>query len=208
MSYDYLFKVVFVGGPSVGKTALTERLISNKFPYKYDSTIGVDFSTKSIIVDGMKIKTHIWDTAGQKCFSPIIVTYFRGVAGAAIVFDVGRKGSFHQVDYWREEIEKRGTINHVPVMILIANKIDKHRREVSKEEAEKYAEKHNMLYCETSAKDNLNVHEFYEMLIERIYQTADLENPEENKGIRKSMICKSKLQIKPERNTCCGCTIN
>ena len=51
MSYDYLFKIVFVGGPCVGKTALTERLIANKFPYKYNTTIGVDFSTKSIIVD-------------------------------------------------------------------------------------------------------------------------------------------------------------
>lgn len=202
MSYDYLFKIVFAGGPCVGKTALTERLIANKFPYKYNTTIGVDFSTKSIIVDGMNIKTHIWDTAGQKCFSSIITTYFTGVAGAAIVFDVGRKSSFRQVDYWREEIERRGTINHVPAMILIANKVDKNHREVSRKEAEKYAEKHNMLYCETSAKDNFNVNEFYETLIERIYQTADLENPEENKGIRKSMICKQK----PERNCCC--TIN
>lgn len=206
MSYDYLFKVVFVGDPCVGKTALTERLISNKFPYNYDATIGVDFSTKSIIVDGMKIKTHIWDTAGQKCFSSIITTYFTGVAGAAIVFDVGKKSSFHQVDYWREEIEKRETINHVPVIMLIANKVDKKHREVSNEEAEKYAEKHNMLYCETSAKDNLNVYEFYERLIERIYHTTDLDNPRENNGVRKSMICKSK--IKPERNTCCGCTIS
>ena len=172
MSYDYLFKVVFVGGPCVGKTALTERLISNKFPYNYDATIGVDFSAKSLIIDNMNIKTHIWDTAGQKCFSSIITTYFTGVAGAAIMFDIGRKSSFCQVDYWREEIEKRRTMNHVPVMILIANKVDKKHREVSKEEAEKYAEKHNMLYCETSAKDNFNVCEFYEMLIERIYQTA------------------------------------
>ena len=206
MSYDYLFKVIFMGGPCVGKTALTERLISNKFPHKYNATIGVDFSAKNLVIDNMNIKTHIWDTAGQKCFSSIITSYFTCVAGAAIMFDVGKKSSFHQVDYWREEIEKRGTINHVPVMILIANKVDKKHREVSKEEAEKYAKKHNMLYCETSAKDNLNVHEFYEMLIERIYQTADLDNPRENKGVRKSMVCK--LKIKPERNTCCGCTIN
>jgi Ras-related protein Rab-18 len=206
MSYDYLFKVIFMGGPCVGKTALTERLISNKFPHKYNATIGVDFSAKNLVIDNMNIKTHIWDTAGQKCFSSIITSYFTCVAGAAIMFDVGKKSSFHQVDYWREEIEKRGTINHVPVMILIANKVDKKHREVSKEEAEKYAKKHNMLYCETSAKDNLNVHEFYEMLIERIYQTADLDNPRENKGVRKSMVCK--LKIKPERNTCCGCIIN
>jgi small GTP-binding protein len=205
MSYDYLFKVIFMGGPCVGKTALTERLISNKFPHKYNATIGVDFSAKNLVIDNMNIKTHIWDTAGQKCFSSIITSYFTCVAGAAIMFDVGKKSSFHQVDYWREEIEKRGTINHVPVMILIANKVDKKHREVSKEEAEKYAKKHNMLYCETSAKDNLNVHEFYEMLIERIYQTADLDNPRENKGVRKSMVCK--LKIKPERN-CCGCIIN
>ena len=207
MSYDYLFKVIFVGGPCVGKTALTEKLILNRFPYQYDATIGVDFFTKSTLIDNTNIKTHIWDTAGQKCFSSIITTYFTGVAGAAIVFDVGRKSSFKQVDYWREEIYKRKLTNHTPAMILIANKVDKKHREISKEEAEQYAEKHNMLYCETSAKDNLNVQEFYKMLIERIYNTADLENPQESKGIRKSMVSQSKIKIKPERNLCYCCGI-
>ena len=64
-----------------------------------------------------------------------------------------------------------------------------------------------MLYCETSAKDNLNVQEFYKMLIERIYNTADLENPQESKGIRKSMVSQSKIKIKPERNLCYCCGI-
>ena len=45
MSYDYLFKIIFVGDTNVGKTALAERITKNDFTPHYDSTIGVDFST-------------------------------------------------------------------------------------------------------------------------------------------------------------------
>ena len=87
MSYDFLFKIIFVGDTSVGKTALAERITKNEFTHHYDATIGVDFSTITMDIDDKLIKTHIWDTAGQECFSSIIATYYRGIAGAVIVFD-------------------------------------------------------------------------------------------------------------------------
>ena len=91
MSYDYLFKMIFVGDTNVGKTAIANRLSRNRFDCHYDATIGVDFSSLTLDIDEKRIKTHIWDTAGQECFSSIITTYYRGVAGAILVFDVGRE---------------------------------------------------------------------------------------------------------------------
>ena len=52
MSYDFLFKIIFVGDTSVGKTALAERITKNEFTHHYDATIGVDFSSTTIDIDG------------------------------------------------------------------------------------------------------------------------------------------------------------
>ncbi len=208
MSYDFLFKIIFVGDTSVGKTALAERITKNEFKHHYDATIGVDFSTITMDIDDKLIKTHIWDTAGQECFSSIISTYYRGIAGAVIVFDVGRDDSFQKCRYWLEQILNKGTIGHTPCLFLIGNKTDKQYRAVSKEKAEEFAKENNMVYCETSARHNINVKEFYKSLIETIYTTTDLEKATEQQGIRKGMITHSKIQEKEERDCivlpCCN----
>ena len=105
MSYDYLFKIIFVGDTCVGKTALVERVARNVFHETYNSTVGVDFSTVTLDISDQTIKTHIWDTAGQKCFASIISTYYRGVAGATIVFDVSNRNSFHKCTFWLNQIK-------------------------------------------------------------------------------------------------------
>lgn len=195
MSYDYLFKIIFVGDVHVGKTALTERLTAQRFTDYYHTTIGVDFSTVNLDIKEDKIKTHIWDTAGQECFSPIIQSYYRGIAGAVIVFDVTDRDSFIRVPFWLNEIKKNGNQNHIPVTILVGNKIDKKERSVYKDEIDDFAKNNNILYCETSAKENINVNKFYYMLIEKIYDTADLIDPDEKKGIRKGFIKHSKINV-------------
>lgn len=207
MLYDFLFKIIFIGDSCVGKTSLVNRLTRNTFHPYYESTIGVDFSSLMLDIDGTTIKTHIWDTAGQPCFSPIIKTYYRGVAGAVLVFDVGRESSFKKIDHWFNEMKEKGTQDHIPVTILVGNKTDTKKRVVDKEVAEKYAKENNMLYCETSSKKNVNVREFYKMLIEEIHNTADLKNPDERKGIRKSIMPDKKLKVQNNRECCVCCDI-
>jgi len=64
--YDYLFKVVLIGDSGVGKSNLLSRFTRNEFNLESKSTIGVEFATRSIQVDGKTIKAQIWDTAGQE----------------------------------------------------------------------------------------------------------------------------------------------
>jgi len=206
MSYDYLFKIIFVGDESVGKTALADRITKNEFYEHYNSTIGVDFSTVTLDICDNTIKTHIWDTAGQKCFASIISTYYRGIAGAVIVFEVSSYDSFRKCSFWLNQIKQNGTIGHLPVIALVGNKIDKSTRKVTYSEAVNFAEKNNMNYYETSARKNINVMKFYKELIEKIYNSADLDNIEEKHGIRKSMVSHSKVRIKDERECCCCIT--
>ena len=205
MSYDYLFKIIFVGDACVGKTALAERITKNEFHESYNSTIGVDFSTVTLDIGDQTIKTHIWDTAGQECFASIISTYYRSIAGAVIVFDVSSRNSFLKCSFWLNQIKQNGTIGHLPVIALIGNKIDRATREVTYDEAVNFAKKNNMNYYETSARKNIEVMKFYKGLIEKIYNSADLDNIEEKHGIRKGMVSHSKVQIKDERECYC-CT--
>ena len=205
MSYDYLFKIIFIGDTCVGKTALAERITKNEFHESYNATIGVDFSTVSLDIDDQTIKTHIWDTAGQECFASIISTYYRGIAGAVIVFDVSSRNSFRKCSFWLNQIKQNGTIGHLPVIALVGNKIDRAIRDVTYDEAVNFAEKNNINYYETSARKNIDVMKFYQGLIKKIYNTADLDAEDEKHGIRKGVVSHSKVQIKDEMECCC-CT--
>ncbi|KAH9288884.1 hypothetical protein KI387_033001, partial [Taxus chinensis] len=62
--YDYLFKVVLIGDSGVGKSNLLSRFTRNEFCLESKSTIGVEFATRTVQVEGKTIKAQIWDTAG------------------------------------------------------------------------------------------------------------------------------------------------
>ena len=64
-NYDYLFKVVLIGDSGTGKSNLLSRFTRNEFSLESTSTIGVEFATRSIAVDGRTVKAQIWDTGEQ-----------------------------------------------------------------------------------------------------------------------------------------------
>ena len=80
--HAFLFKVVLVGDSGVGKTNFQNRFTRDEFTLRAQSTIGVEFATKSVEVDGTKVKAQIWDTSGQEKFRAVTSVYYRGSAGA------------------------------------------------------------------------------------------------------------------------------
>ena len=55
-AFDYLFKVVLIGDAGVGKTCVVQRFRAGTFTEKHGSTIGVDFTMKTLNLDGKRIK--------------------------------------------------------------------------------------------------------------------------------------------------------
>ena len=194
---DYIFKLIIVGDSFTGKTSLLNKSCYNTFTEHYDATIGVDFITKlTSMSDGIVIKTHIWDTAGQRCFSSILKDYYKCSAGIIYVFDKGDKSSFENIKYWMKEVQG----GNIP-SILIGNKIDKSSN-VSRETAEIFALEHGMSYIETSVLAGINTDDFLDKFITDIYDNMDKNMVGININKRKF-----KKERKMKKTTCC-CNIS
>jgi len=61
-SFDYLFKIVLIGDPGVGKTCIVQRFKKGTFVERHGSTIGVDFTMKTLVVDSKKVKVSTKET--------------------------------------------------------------------------------------------------------------------------------------------------
>nr|CAA95859.1 small GTPase [Mangifera indica] len=154
--YDYLFKVGLIGDSGVGKSNLALRFTRNEFSLESKSTIGVEFATRSLNVDGKVIKAQIWDTAGQERYRAITSAYYRGAVGALLVYDVTRHSTFENVERWLRELRDHTDPNIV--VMLIGNKSDlRHLVAVSTEDGNLLAERESLSFMETSALEATNV---------------------------------------------------
>lgn len=184
MLYSYLFKYIIVGDSSVGKSCLLLQFTDKRFKKDHDITIGVEFGTRLIDINNQKIKLQIWDTAGQESFKSITRCYYRGSAGALLVYDITKRETFEHIVKWLEEIKNAANPN-ITIM-LIGNKSDlESSRKVSTEEAMLFANKHGLMFIETSAKTSVNVELAYINTANNIYKNInDGLQLNENNGIR------------------------
>jgi len=160
MSYAYLFKYIIIGDVSVGKSCLLLQFTDRRFQPVHDLTIGVEFGSRLVQLDGKPIKLQIWDTAGQEAFRSITRSYYRGAAGALLVYDVTRRDTFESLATWLEDARQHANPN-ITIM-LIGNKSDlESRRVVSREEGQRFAQENGLVFLETSAKTAMNVEEAF-----------------------------------------------
>ena len=143
-------KIVFIGNPSTGKTSLLNRIVNDKFIPDYDSTIGVDFFTKTIYYNESIFKIQLWDSAGQEKYRSLIPSYIRGASIIFLIFDLSWRESFDAIKNWLGFVNQYANKDQIK-LILVGNKNDLERK-VKTEEGKKLAEKEEMLYFETSAK--------------------------------------------------------
>ncbi|XP_041995388.1 ras-related protein RABA5b-like [Salvia splendens] len=165
---EYLFKIVVIGDSAVGKSNLLSRFARDEFDHNSKATIGVEFQTQVVQVDGKEVKAQVWDTAGQERFRAVTSAYYRGAVGALIVYDITRKTTFESTKRWLDELNTH--CDTAVARMLVGNKCDLDDiREVSVEEGKSLAEKEGLFFIETSALDATNVMKAFEIVIHEIY---------------------------------------
>ena len=185
---EYKLKVVVVGDSGVGKTNLIKRFTSDNFSYDSKATVGVEFISKSYIINKKVFKIEIWDTAGQERYKAITSAYYKGAKGCLIVYDTTSQASFNNIDKWMSEIKEKALTN-IKVLI-IGNKIDlKDKRIVSIEDAMQKAQQLQAPIMETSALDATNVKEAFFDLMREMYKEIKknldlIEESENNDGVQ------------------------
>jgi len=195
-NYDYLFKVVLIGDSGVGKSNLLSRFTRNEFNLESKSTIGVEFATRSINVDGKTVKAQIWDTAGQERYRAITSAYYRGAVGALLVYDIAKHATYVNVTRWLKELRDHADSNIV--IMLVGNKSDlKHLRAVPTDEAKAFSTENGLSFIETSALDASNVEGAFQTILTDIYRivsskslessTTNIEPPKESISVGPSV---------------------
>ena len=185
MSTDtiHCFKILTIGESGVGKTCILRRFVENKFLKNHLATIGIDFKTKNIEIDGTPIKLKIWDTAGQERFRNITNQYYKGADGIILVFDVTDQKSFEKIKEWMSQIKANTQADQIG-LVLLGNKCDIEARTISKNDGEELGKELGIEYYETSAMKGDGIAQAFEFLAKNILtkKKIDLKNEKGTDG--------------------------
>ncbi|XP_037539595.1 ras and EF-hand domain-containing protein [Nematolebias whitei] len=196
-----MYRVVLAGDAGAGKSSFLLRLTLSEFRGDIQTTLGVDFQMKRMLVDGEATSLQIWDTAGQERFRSIARSYFRKAHGVLLLYDVTSESSFLNVRAWVDQIQE--STDEKLALCVIGNKVDLREQLpagscVSTAHGEKLAKAYGALFCETSAKDGTNITEAVLHLAREV---------KKNCSLRRRSVSRVRLgQSNPKKtlNSCCG----
>jgi small GTP-binding protein len=152
-----IISISLYGESDVGKTCICYSFLGLEFLDEHLSTVGIEKNNAEIEIEsGETVKLKIWDTAGQERFRSISFNSLRKSNGCIVVFDLTEKSSFEKVTEWLKKIREK--MPKIPIA-LFGNKNDLPNRKVTQEEIDELCKRENLIYFETSAKENKGIKE-------------------------------------------------
>ena len=196
-------KILILGDTEVGKTSILLKYIDHVFPLEHIATIGVEYKDKFITKDNYSIRLQIWDTAGQERFHSIAKSIYRNANGVLYIYDITKKQTFKSIKNW---VKETSSIDKDIKGIILGNKIDlKNEREVNEDDLKEVSIQNNMPSLECSAKDNININEAFNLLIDELFKdkTEDQIMELYSRKNRSDLSVSTKKTHKKKKGGCC-----
>lgn len=219
-SFDMSFKLIVIGDSGVGKSCLTNNAIKNLFDDAYNATVGFEFFTFNIKLNGKVVKLQIWDTCGQELYRSLITNFYRNSSLAIIVYAINAKDTFDNIEMWLRELRTHSSPD--VKVILIGNKADlEAEREVTTQQGKDFSTTNKMnVFMEASAKTGLNAQNVFIKAAQILYEdynkyqdqnedtkTDGTVNSEKNKSFQSQKLDKKSVanneQIEKKKKGCC-----
>lgn len=164
-----VLKVLTAGEGGVGKTTLIHKYVEGHFLEDTKMTIGVEFHTKYLMVDGRSIALQIWDFGGQEQFRFMLEAYAKGAKGAILMFDLTRYFTLKSLDEWSKIC--RSWDPDLPILFA-GSKFDLGEKiSVDDENAEYHKDQLKCFqFIKVSSKTGLNVEKAFEILTRKILE--------------------------------------
>ena len=162
--------ICMLGTAAVGKSAVTQRYVQNKFLKDYDPTIE-DYYKKTVIIDSETVPLSILDTAGMEDYYPLIDDWIDKKDGFLLLYSVEWRESLEKLEPFVQKILHRyppGPNRAIPVIVIAGNKVDTNTRQVSAEEGRKFADRWGFKHFEISAATNLGIDDAYLAIIKEL----------------------------------------
>ena len=158
------YKLIFLGDATVGKSCILNRFMNDTFTEEYQATIGLDYQAKNVQIDNQNIYLLLYDYSGQERFRSLIPMYTRDANIILLVYDVTSKVSFLHLSGWFKDLTN--VKKEEVIFAVVGNKTDLNDgRKVSAEEGKKFADKHNFIFAEVSAKTGEGIQDLFEKQI-------------------------------------------
>ena len=198
------FKVVLIGGSSVGKSSIFRRYMQGDFQNKSQVTMAASYMEKTVKVSGSSkpVKIQLWDTAGSERFKNINRIYYRDATAALVVYDITKKNTLYsEAEHWIKDVKA----NAPPHLIigLCGNKSDLYQnQEVPLNELQQFASKHSIdVFNEASALNNTGINEIFQKIVQKIDEKRD--HIANQHGLRGDTVRLKKDSVARRKKKCC-----
>ena len=173
------YKMCIFGDGGVGKTTLVNRFISGRYNEDFKMTIGVDFYTKNIIIQGINVSLQIWDFAGEHQFKNLLPNYVIGASGGIYMYDISRFYSITHLKEWINLVDKApdNQGERMPIL-LVGGKKDlaiEGKRVIEEDYAFEEGQKFGVFdFLECSSKTGENVDEIFTKIAGKMLEISGI----------------------------------
>ena len=163
-------KITLIGDSGVGKSSIINRYTHNKYDENVEVTHSLGYNKKEYEYDGKKYQLDIWDTAGQEQYRSLGKHFYKDSFIIILVYDITSKESFINLEkVWIEDIENFAEKSRVLAIVGSKKDLYEENEAVTFEDGEKFAQEHDAIFMEVSAKVGTNIDLLFESCVKRYF---------------------------------------